>query len=543
MSIAPSPAQIDRFRELVELRLGLTFDEGRLEYLTDALRQRLLATGAQSVERYLQQLHSAGAAEFAALAPQLTVGETYFFRNADHFRALTDGILPGLIQARQAERSLRILSAGCSSGEEAFTLAILLRERADLIGFRLAISAIDLNRAALARASLATYSAWSLRDTPQSVRSRYFNAVGKEFVLSSNVRDMVQFEERNLAEEDPTFWRTGNFDVIFCRNVTMYFTPEVTRRVVTRFARCLRPGGHLFLGHAETLRGISNDFHLCHTHDTFYYQKRRASELPPPAPNWASRSESGSSPPAAERHHNTVPIDPDASWVEAIQRASDNIALLAGNSRLDLLDADSRTGHDRAQSHGARCEADAISSAHSPPPARTARSERTWNTQHAVALMREERFGEALDYLGSLPEESLLDPDTQLLRAVLLTNMGDLPAAERTCAALLAFDDLNAGAHYLTALAREHVGDLGAAAEHDQVAAYLDPTFAMPRLHLGLLSRRSKNLAVARHELQRALSLLLREDAARILLFGGGFSREALSRLCRTELQALEGQS
>lgn len=528
MSMALNPAQIDRFRELVELRLGLTFDEGRLEYLTDALRQRLLATGAQSVDRYLQQLHSSGAAEFAALAPQLTVGETYFFRNADHFRALTEGILPGLVQARQAERSLKILSAGCSSGEEAFTLAILLRERADLIGFRLAITAIDLNRAALARANLATYSAWSLRDTPQSVRSRYFNAVGKEFVLSSNVRDMVQFEERNLAEEDPTFWRTGTFDVIFCRNVTMYFTPEVTRRVVARFARCLRPGGHLFLGHAETLRGISNDFHLCHTHDTFYYQKRRASELPPPAPHWVSRSESGSSPPAAERHHNTVPIDPDASWVEAIQRASDNIALLAGNSRLDSFDADSRTEQ---------------SPVAPPPPARSPRSERTWNTQHAVALMREERFGEALDYLGNLPEESLLDADTQLLRAVLLTNMGDLPAAERTCAALLAFDDLNAGAHYLTALAREHVGDLGAAAEHDQVAAYLDPTFAMPRLHLGLLSRRSKNLELARHELQRALSLLLREDAARILLFGGGFSREALSHLCRTELQALEGQS
>jgi chemotaxis protein methyltransferase CheR len=535
-------AQLDSFRNLVVQRLGLTFEETRVEYLTDALRGRVAASGAHSTEHYLARLTQDSAAnhcaELRTLATLLTVGETYFFRNSDHFRALTGLILPKLLEARQAERSMRFLSAGCSSGEEAFTLAILLRETIpDLSAWRITIQGIDINPAALEKASLARYSTWSLRETPAPMRARYFHQSGKDFVLNPEVREMVQFEERNLTDADATFWRAGQFDVVFCRNVMMYFPSEVSRLVVERIARSLRGDGHLFLGHAETLRGLSNEFHLRHTHDTFYYQKRGVQELEALKPELELRS---SSPPAladarADSFARAAPY-PDApvhslagsvalgealSWVDAIQRASDHIAHLAGTARGTAVAA---VGATRP----------------APSAAAAATTPRTWDTQQALQLLREERFGEALSVLGKLPEESRGDPDAQLLRAVLLTNTGDLGAAERTCEQLLAHDELNAGAHYLTALAREHVGDLTGAIEHDQAAAYLDPSFAMPRLHLGLLARRAKNVDVARQELQRALSLLLREEAARILLFGGGFSRETLSHLCRTELQALE---
>jgi chemotaxis protein methyltransferase CheR len=124
---------------------------------------------------------------------------------------------------------------------------------------------------------------------------------------------------------------------------------------------------------------------------------------------------------------------------------------------------------------------------------------------------------------------------------VLLTNSGHLPEAERVCAQMLSADELHAGAHYLMALCRESAGDTGAAIEHGQAAAYLDATFAMPHLHLGLLARRAGDLPLARSELSRALGLLAREEAARILLFGGGFGREALAALCRSELRASGG--
>jgi chemotaxis protein methyltransferase CheR len=124
---------------------------------------------------------------------------------------------------------------------------------------------------------------------------------------------------------------------------------------------------------------------------------------------------------------------------------------------------------------------------------------------------------------------------------VLLTHAGDLPAAEALCRPLLALDDRDAGVHYLLALCREHEGDLAGAIENDRASTWRDPVFAMPHLHLGMLARRAGDPEEACRELQIALALLAREDARRILLFGGGFGREALEGLCRAELRACGG--
>ena len=140
--------------------------------------------------------------------------------------------------------------------------------------------------------------------------------------------------------------------------------------------------------------------------------------------------------------------------------------------------------------------------------------------------------------MHALPGGATADPDSLLLRAALLTHSGRLDDAERVCADLLGLDELNAGAHYLLALCREGRGDRAAAIDHDQVAVYLDPAFAMPRLHMGLLARRSGQADVARRELGLALPLLQREDTSRLLLFGGGFNRDTLTALCRAELGA-----
>ena len=152
----------------------------------------------------------------------------------------------------------------------------------------------------------------------------------------------------------------------------------------------------------------------------------------------------------------------------------------------------------------------------------------------AMDLMRRERFDEALAALA--PEDE--GADALLLRASLLVVSGDGPAAERVCARLLAVDELNAGAHYIMALCRDHAGDPSQAMAHDRAAIHLDPGFSMPHLHLGLLSRRSGDAETARRELELALGLLAREDVARIVLFGGGFGRDGLIGVCRGELAA-----
>ena len=130
-----------------------------------------------------------------------------------------------------------------------------------------------------------------------------------------------------------------------------------------------------------------------------------------------------------------------------------------------------------------------------------------------------------------------------LLRAVLLTNHGRINESEEVCRRLLALDELNAGAHYLMALCREHDGDANRAIEHGLTAIYLDPGFAMPHLHLGILAKRSGDNVSAQRELGKARVLLASEDASRILLFGGGFSRDALLQLCRMQLTAAGGEA
>jgi chemotaxis protein methyltransferase CheR len=338
---------------------------------------------------------------------------------------------------------------------------------------------------------------------------------GRDFWLDDAVRTMVSFEERNLLEDTPSFWQPEVFDIVFCRNVIMYFTPEVRAAVIARLARSLCAGGFLFLGHAETLRGISHAFQLCHTHGTFYYRRRdplQDSVVPAHAlgPKVGLNPEPDPSPGSL--------LGDGSSWVEVIQNASERIARMAGESRR-------------------------LSGPPDPTPAAPPVDRTEVDLEPTVELLRQERFLEAMSLLQALPTASRVDPEAQLLRAVLLTNAGQLAEAEQVCRQILLADDLNAGAHYLMALCRDHAGDRVAAAEHARIATYLDAGFAMPHLQMGLLARRTGDVERARDELSRAIHLLGHEDPSRILLFGGGFTRDALIDLCRSELRACRGRA
>jgi chemotaxis protein methyltransferase CheR len=470
-----------------------------LAVLAEVLEKRVEASREPSGV-YLDRLEQGGfpRAEIRALAQEVTVGETYFFRNMEQFRAFAEIVRP--------LRQLRVLSAGCASGEEAYSLAMMVREHGTETGARGAITGVDINPAALAKASRGRYSSWSLREMPPAMLRRWFLQDGREHIVDPSIRAAVRFEERNLAGEEPGLWLPESYDVVFCRNVLMYLTPEIARAVVARIGQALTPGGHLFLGHAETLRGLSQGFHLCQSHGTFYYRRKGALETtacravvdahPSPFPSAASSDGSWA-----------------ASWVETVQRSATRIEELSERS-------------------GASAMASLDPARGTPAPAAMSR---------AVELLRDERFADALHLLGDPPRGASRDPDVLLLRAVLLTLSGRLDEAESVCYDLRRLDDLSAGAHYLLALCREGAGDATGAEEHDRAAAYLDPDFAMPRLHLGLLARRSGDMRSARREMEQALDLLAREDPSRILLFGGGFTREALVHLCRAELLAIGG--
>jgi chemotaxis protein methyltransferase CheR len=320
----------------------------------------------------------------------------------------------------------------------------------------------------------------------------------------------VRFEQRNLAVEDNLFWQPNAFDIVMCRNVTIYFSLDVTRCVVARIARALRPGGFFFLGHAETLRGISTAFHLRHTHNTFYYQRREAVG---DADDLFATMKCVARTAARAAHADT--------W-------SGPSAELAPPSAT-VWDAPIPTTFSATPASVPATFVTSASAASASAP--------------ALEFLRRERFVEGKEFLRALPPGSATDPDAQLLLAVLHANSGEIAEAESIARQVLADDELNTGAHYLIALCRENAGDRDGAVRHNQAATYLDPLFAMPHLHLGLLAKRAADADTARRELGLALPLIDREDPARILLFGGGFTREALVEFCRAELRACGGNA
>jgi chemotaxis protein methyltransferase CheR len=549
VTAASAPAGVERLRAVAAKSLGLRFDEGKSVFLSEVLQRRLDRTGL-ALDDYLLRLEGGGSApdELRALAQELTVTETYFFRGVEQLRALVEVALPARARARaRPGQTLRVLSAGCASGEEPYSLAMLLHGRPEPCPWNLVLQAIDVNTAMLKRAIQARYSAWALRETPPDIQARCFRADGREFVLDERFRRLVTFGERNLVQDDPAFWLPEAFDVVFCRNVLMYFSADVAAAVVARLTHSLARGGFLFLGYAETLRGLSQEFHLMHTHETFYYQRRQAWERLPAGevssqPSaWAAREQAGeragatvvsagapsartdtsdgsSQAPSLEAASLQAPLQalssdvPSTSWFETIRLAAERV-------------------HSLTQAAAA-----SSTPAGASPPAR-----RGWDLGLALELMRQEKFSDALAVVKALPAESARDADVLLLQAVLLSHGGDLAAAEALCAEVLRLDEMSAGAHYLMALCREGAGDRAGAVEQDQTATYLDPAFAMPRLHLGLMARRSGDQEAARRELREAHRLLHGEDASRLLLFGGGFTREALIALCRGELAASGG--
>jgi chemotaxis protein methyltransferase CheR len=286
MTPAVATHHVQRLRQLILQRLGLVFDDSTHDVVAGALSRRLEARRC-SAEDYLLGLgmQPYPGDEWRRLAEILTVTETYFFRNADQIRAFLERSLPA--PGVQTVSPLRVLSAACASGEEPYSLALAVREARPGVDGLVSLSAIDLNPAMLAKARRGVYSNWSLRNVSAVMRARSFRRDGGEFLLDTEIRSQVKFEERNLLLDDASLWRPHSWDVVFCRNVIMYFEPDTARAVVARIARSLVPGGLLFLGHAETLRGLSDEFEICHSHDTFYYRRQgvpadRAAGGPPP---------------------------------------------------------------------------------------------------------------------------------------------------------------------------------------------------------------------------------------------------------------------
>jgi chemotaxis protein methyltransferase CheR len=242
---------------------GVNLTEAKRELVRSRLAKRLRALGCDSFTEYVDFVESkAGKRELALMLDTLTTNKTSFFREPVHFSFLRESILPAL---RDPGRPIRIWSAGCSSGEEPYSLSILLREAFQDSSRRdIRILATDLSRRVLAQAREATYSEAQVEGVSAKLRSRYFKCVKdresgtSRYQVKPEIRSNVTFAPLNLIDPWPM---NGPFQVIFCRNVMIYFDRGIRARLVERFRQLLPKGGHLFVGHSESLNGLSHDLH------------------------------------------------------------------------------------------------------------------------------------------------------------------------------------------------------------------------------------------------------------------------------------------
>ncbi|PWB77440.1 MAG: hypothetical protein C3F08_10030 [Candidatus Methylomirabilota bacterium] len=274
---------------LIARRLGLAFPEDRHADLERGLARAVRGASMPSPDAYLSWLAALPdeSPEWRRLAAHLTVGETYFFRDQGCFEALEQQILPDLIAARRSAGNLRLRlwSAACATGEEPYSLAILLDcLLPDLADWVLTILATDINPEALESARRGLYRQWSLRETPAWIRDRYFHRQGGETLeVDLRIRRMVTFAPLNLAEDGypSVVTNTTAMDLIFCRNVLMYFTDEAQRASVGRLQRALLPEGWLVVSPAEASIDLLKPLTPVNFRGAILYRKEQPSAVSP----------------------------------------------------------------------------------------------------------------------------------------------------------------------------------------------------------------------------------------------------------------------
>lgn len=470
------PPAIERFCSIIEQRLGLDAHTHGVGELERVLAERSVATGLTS-EAYLQRLEGdARAGEWQHLVNKLTIGETYFFRHVEQLDACRS-LLQRVGKKLAGRRPLRVLCAGCSTGEEPYSLAMLLHEHG-AFNQPVEIVGMDVNPVALERARAGRYAEWSLRETPVAMRERWFVRERKAMRLNPTITAAVTFVHANLT--DPGFSLLGEFDLILCRNVLMYFTAERFRQTAARLLNMLRPEGALFLGHAESLRDLSLEAQPVHDFGVFFYR------------------------PLAATKQGTLRAAPSDGPCDEPPRHAVRPHTTREGQELPTI----------FESGGG----------------------------HIEELVRQERYSEALNALDALGANASAFKSTirrlHLQRAMLLVYSNEFDAARALLDSLS--DDLSLAAevHYALALCHEASGQLHEAMYHNRFAAHLDPTFAMPWLHLGLLNKRLGDDRAARRELLQARALVIAETPERVLWFGGGCSRARLLDACHGGLEA-----
>ncbi len=275
-----NPSDYEFVGELLKRRSGLVLAPGKDYLLESRLMPIVRERGLESLGDLVAELRRPGSDALQAdVTEAMTTNESFFFRDNTPFDLFRQDMLPAMLEARATKRKLRIWCAACSTGQEPYSLSIILKEMADkLVGWRVEIVATDLSTEVLEKAKVGMYSQFEVqRGMPIQLLVKYFTQVGELWNIDAGIRAMVDYRKLNLLE---SFSHLGSFDIVFCRNVLIYFDQPTKAKVLSGVASLIAPDGYLLLGAAETVLGITEEFKPVPNKKGLYAPATTVAEVP-----------------------------------------------------------------------------------------------------------------------------------------------------------------------------------------------------------------------------------------------------------------------
>lgn len=264
----------ETFRQISDFiyeKSGIFIPDSKKYLVENRLRRLLQKYNLKGYDEFLYLVkYSANGTEQTKLFDAITTKETYFFRELQQLDVFVDSLVPRIIEARGGVKGLRVWSAGCSTGEEPYTLVMMLRERRPDVYAE--VVATDISSSAIESAGRGVYSSYSIRNVPEPYMKKYFKAKGQDYGLDRSVKSAVKFKSVNLIDKKKMS-DVGMVDVIFCRNVFIYFGDKARRDAVSFLYDSLRPGGFLFVGSSESLHNVTRAFKPISINRVVVYQK------------------------------------------------------------------------------------------------------------------------------------------------------------------------------------------------------------------------------------------------------------------------------
>ncbi len=495
---------LQNLSELIAPLVGLNFPETRLGDLERGIVSAAAEFGFSDAEAFARWLVSTPLTKqhIKMLASHLTVGETYFFRDKESFQAMEEHILPALINSRQGgEKRLRIWSAGCSTGEEPYSIAMLVNKLIpNLTDWNITIVATDLNLNSLKKASEGLYSEWSFRDVPSWIKERYFKkTTDGHYRITPAIKKMVAFEYLNLAEDVyPSLLNNTNaMDVIFCRNVLMYFSDERAKKVILGLYNSLMKDGWLFVSPAETFRFISSRFVTVNFSGATIYKK-------------------GSKKPQTTENIGYAGVPPYTMHVEpevVLPRSVEYVPEPQGVS----VSADSASTGNAEKSKTQEMPTDPYA--------------------EAVTMFEHGRYAEAMEKLDGYLASGNGDAKTLSLLARVCANQGRLGDAMTWCKKAIAADALNPAHHFLLATILMECGQMEDSIQALKKVLYLDQNFVLAYFVMGNLMQQRGEPEVSRRYLRNAFELASARKPEESLPESEGITAGRLSEIIGAMIQ------